>query len=82
GTFPPVNFCVRKSLPELKKFAALRANSILGQIGGSIPSTWEEQKAAGAELIPVDELDLSLLGGMGGGMGRGGGVPAQRTKGV
>ena len=72
----------QKSLPALKKFAALRAKSILGQIDGSIPSTWEGQKAAGAELIPTDDLDLSLLGGMGGGMGRGGVAPAQRTKGV
>ncbi len=72
----------QKSLSELKKFAALRAKSILGQLEGSIPSTWEGQKAAGAELIPTDDLDLSLLGGMGGGMGRGGGAPAQRTKGV
>ena len=47
----------------------------------SIEEINEMKKKAYQEYLNR-KLDLSLLGGMGGGMGRGGVAPAQRTKGV
>ncbi|MGN0594280.1 MAG: CotH kinase family protein [Hominimerdicola sp.] len=54
---------------ELKKYGSLRAESILGQLDGTIPSTTEEQQDSDA-LIDASSLDLTKLGSMnrGGGM--------------
>ncbi len=49
----------------------LRAESIKGQLNGSIPSTSAEQKEAESTLIDASDIDLSVMGSMGGG-GRGG----------
>lgn len=41
-----------------------RAASVLGQIKGSIPSTWEGQKAQPQQLINSDDINLQDLGGI------------------
>ena len=41
-----------------------RAASVLGQINGSIPSTWDTQKAEPDKLINSDDINLSDLGGL------------------
>ncbi len=49
----------------------LRAESISGQLDGSIPTTSEEQNNTPDALVDASSVDLSAMGGMGGG-GRGG----------
>ncbi len=49
----------------------LRAESIRGQLGGSIPSTSAKQKEAESALIDASDIDLSVMGSMGGGHGGG-----------
>ena len=41
-----------------------RAESVLGQINGTIPSTWESQKAQPQKLISSDDINLQDLGGI------------------
>lgn len=41
-----------------------RAASVLGQIKGTIPSTWDAQKAEPEKLINSDDINLSDLGGL------------------
>ena len=60
------------SLPELIKIGYLRAESIKGQLDGTIPSTTEGQSADSSSLINASSVNISALGSMmGGGMGRG-----------
>ena len=54
---------------ELKKLGLLRARSIEGQLGGSIPSTTEGQSANPSALVDASSINLSALGNMGGGFG-------------
>lgn len=58
-----------KGVPALKLFGTLRAQSIMGQLDSTIPSTQDEQKNSD-KLIDSSALDMSLLGtmNMGGGM--------------
>ncbi len=52
----------------------LRAESIEGQIGGTIPATDEGQRAESANLVDASEVDISVMGVMdmgGGGMKKG-----------
>ena len=49
----------------------LRAESIRGQLDGTIPTTSEEQQSTPDALIGASSIDLSVMGSMGGG-GRGG----------
>lgn len=59
------------SLPILKELGALRAQSIEGQLNGTIPSTMEGQNANRDSLVSGDGINLSDLGSfMGGGGGR------------
>lgn len=59
----------RASLPQLKTLGLLRAESIQGQLSGTIPSTSEGQSTAPDALVDASSLDLSALGSQGGGMG-------------
>lgn len=52
----------KASLPVLKAFGTLRAQSIRGQLEGTIPSTTETQKNEQEKLIQADSINLSLLG--------------------
>ena len=58
----------------LKEFCSLRAESILGQLDGSIPSTTSGQNADSSALVDASHVDLSDLGefNQGGMGGRGG----------
>lgn len=62
----------KNSLPELIKVGNLRAESVMGQLNGTIPSTLEGQSADSSSLIDSSNVNLSALGSiMGGAMGRG-----------
>lgn len=50
------------AIPVLKQWAALRAESIQGQLDGRIPSTTEGQKANISALIDGSTVDASVLG--------------------
>ncbi len=68
------------SLEVLKTFVTLRSESIEGQLDGTIPSTEEDQKAQGANLISAEGLNLSDLGTQGGGdKANGGKMPGSNT---
>ncbi len=41
-----------------------RAASVLGQMNGTIPATWEAQKAQPNKLINSDDINLQELGGI------------------
>lgn len=55
----------KTGVEALKIFASLRAESVSGQLDGSIPSTESEQTGSSV-LIDASVLDLSAIGTMGG----------------
>ncbi len=59
----------QSGVTELKKLGELRAQSIEGQLNGSIPATTEGQSANSAALVDASSVNLSALGSMGGGFG-------------
>ena len=66
----PRSFCTpeefQSGLDEIKQFCSLRAQSIAGQLDGTIPSTTEGQKADSSALIDTSGLSTSgALGGRG-----------------
>lgn len=67
----PTKFCTYEQfeagVAALKSFCALRAESVSGQLAGTIPSTDEGQAADGSDLVDASGLDLSAMGTMGGG---------------
>lgn len=67
------------AVAELKKIGTLRAESVQGQLDGTVPSTTEGQSAEPDKLIDASAVNMSALGngGMGGGMAndRPGGMP-------
>lgn len=73
----PTKFCTREEfeagVSALKTFCQLRAESVSGQLAGTIPSTDEGQSADPSGLVDADRLTLSDMGAMGGGGGPGGG---------
>ncbi|CAN7758858.1 CotH kinase family protein [Paenibacillus sp. LjRoot153] len=56
---------------ELKELGALRAESIQGQLNGTIPSTTEGQKEDPSTLIDASAVNLQALGSQSGGGDRG-----------
>lgn len=72
----PTKFCTYDEFTEgsaaLNQFCLLRAESVRGQLDGSIPSTSEGQSADSSALIDGSAVKLNLMGSMGGG-GFGGG---------
>lgn len=75
----PTSFCTygefQKGAAALKDFCLLRAESVSGQLDGSIPSTSDGQAADSSALVDGSAVDISALGNMNngfGGMGRGG----------
>ena len=65
------------ALPVFTELGLLRAESILGQLDGTIPSTSEGQRAEGAVLVDASGINLNALGSMMGGGGMGGGDRGQ-----
>lgn len=53
-----------KAMQTFDTLLQKRAASVLGQINGSIPSTWDAQKAEPEKLINSDDINLSDLGGL------------------
>ena len=53
-----------KAMQTFDTLLQKRAASVLGQINGSIPSTWDAQKAESEKLINSDDINLSDLGGL------------------
>lgn len=75
----PTAFCSYEEFltgaAALKEFCLLRAQSVSGQLDGSIPSSSEEQAADSSALIDASGINVSDMGsmGMGGGAGGAGG---------
>ena len=63
----------QSNLEYLKKFGELRAESIQGQLDGTIPATWDEQNADSSKLVDASSLPSSGGFGMPGGDGGFGG---------
>lgn len=61
-----------EAVTELIKLGTLRAESIQGQLDGSIPATTDEQKASSDTLIDASSIDLTKLGESAGGRGMNG----------
>ncbi|WP_338539701.1 CotH kinase family protein [Paenibacillus tundrae] len=61
-----------EAVAELIKLGTLRAESIQGQLDGSIPATTDEQKASSDTLIDASSIDLTKLGESAGGRGMNG----------
>jgi len=57
----------KTAVAELKKLGLLRAESIEGQLDGTIPSTSEGQRADSSKLVDASSVNLSALGRQGGG---------------
>lgn len=70
----------KAGVSALKEFCSLRAESITGQLDGTIPSTEEGQTADDAALIDASDLTISDMGSMGGGMS-GGNAPGGNSSG-
>lgn len=62
------------AVTEIKELGLLRAQSIEGQLNGTIPSTSEGQNAQPDKLVDASSVNISALGSQGGG-GFGGGMP-------
>ncbi len=64
----PTKFCTyeefEKGVESLKSFCLLRAESILGQISGIIPSTSEEQEENKDNFIDAKNITISDMGSM------------------
>lgn len=73
----PTKFCTyeefEKGVETLRKFCTLRAESVKGQLDGTIPSTSDGQEAEPDRLIDASGISISDMGSMNTGMGRGGG---------
>jgi len=80
----PTAFCTYQEYQEgvsvLEQFCDLRAQSISGQLDGSIPATTGGQTVQPATLIDASSLEVSAMGSnMGGGMARGISVPTDQS---
>lgn len=80
----PTAFCTYDQFDaaasSLKTAIELRAQSVLGQLSGEIPSTREGQEAAPDKLLDVSSADLSGLTGHGGWGGNDGMVMPERKE--
>ena len=61
-----------EAVEMLKTVIERRAESILGQLDGPIPSTIDGQQADSSTLVDASDLDLSVMGSQFGGGGHGG----------
>ena len=71
----PSKFCTYEEFElgaeTIKQFCLLRAESVAGQLEGTIPSTSEGQNADSTTLIDASSINISAMGTMGGSMGGG-----------
>lgn len=72
----PTKFCTyeefQKGVTAISEFCRLRAESVKGQLDGTIPSTSDGQSADSSSLIDCSSLNISDMGNMGSGGGKGG----------
>ena len=65
----PTKFCTYEEFQTgadtLKEFCLLRAQSIRGQLNGTIPSTADGQEADSSSLINADSVTIADMGSMG-----------------
>lgn len=73
----PTKFCTYEEfetgVDTLRQFCLLRAESISGQLDGTIPSTSDAQKGDSSNLVDASDITISDMGSMGnmdGGMGK------------
>lgn len=73
----PTKFCTYEEFEEgiatLKEFCLLRAESVSGQLDGTIPSTSDGQAADATSLIDAGDIVISDMGSMNNAMGQDGG---------
>lgn len=69
------------AVDTLRAFGKLRAESIKGQLEGTIPSTSEGQSADSSQLIDASGITMSTMGSQGGGGGGAGGNQGGPTQG-
>ena len=73
----PTKFCTyeefKTGVEAIDTFCTLRAQSVEGQLNGTIPSTSDGQSADSSALIDTGDLSTSDMGSMGSGGGFGGG---------
>ena len=78
----PTKFCTyedfEKGVATLKDFCLLRAESVRGQLSGTIGATSATQKTE--ELVDASHINTSDMGSMGGGMGGGMNFPGGDMK--
>lgn len=71
----PTAFCTYEEFTEasamLKSFCLLRAQSVQGQLDGTIPSTSENQTADSSSFVDASAIDIKSMGSNVGGMGGG-----------
>ncbi len=69
----PTAFCTYEEFTEasamLKSFCLLRAESVRGQLDGTIPATSENQAADSSGFVDASEIDIKSMGSNAGGMG-------------
>ena len=79
----PTKFCAYEEfnagVSTLKAFCLLRAESVSGQLNGTIPSTSEGQARENSALVDASEITVSDMGSMGNMMG-GGKFPDRRER--
>ena len=73
----PTKFCTYEEFEEglstLKEFCLLRAESVKGQLEGTIASTSEGQEQNSGTRIDASDIVISAMGSMGNTVGEGGG---------
>ncbi|MEI3078144.1 MAG: CotH kinase family protein [Oscillospiraceae bacterium] len=79
----PTKFCTydefETGVQTLKNFCYLRAQSVTGQLDGSIPSTSEAQKENSESLVDASAITISDMGSMGNTMGGKGGFGGRQN---
>ncbi|MBQ5989881.1 MAG: CotH kinase family protein [Oscillospiraceae bacterium] len=72
----PTKFCTyddfKTGVEAIREFCTLRAESVSGQLDGTIPSTSDGQSADSSALIDTGDLNISDMGTMNMGGGKGG----------
>lgn len=78
----PTKFCTYEEfetgIETLEQFCLLRAESVQGQLDGTIPSTSDGQAEGSSALVDASELSISDMGTMNNAMGGGMGGPMER----
>ena len=79
----PTKFCTydefETGVQTLKNFCCLRAQSVTGQLDGSIPSTSEAQRENSESLVDASAITISDMGSMGNTMGGKGGFGGRQN---